>query len=295
VGTLAEALDRALTARRMSLAQLSRRLKALGDPVGVSTLGSWRSGRRVPQYDKSIDALIRVEEILGLEAGELVSCLPPRRKPGPDPRREFGEFFELSDAQKRLYGAIGFEDPYAAAVTGYAYTVDYAEDRTVSRLHAVYYWKAVADRVASVPIYLGLDSPLHHEPGIEVRGGCLTKVLYDDDGHLLVGELVLPQPLALGETAVTEHTFTGVRQAVDETALLTVAERRTAQASLWLRFHPAAVPHRCWSYTETADGRERQRVAHVDGSLQVVRQAFGPGVFGFEWQWDDGGHRQPAR
>jgi hypothetical protein len=101
---------------------------------------------------------------------------------------------------------------------------------------------------------------------------------------LLVAELRFP-PLARGETVITEHAL--VNQG--PYPLATNYERKfrlpVRQYVLEVAFDPGALPVSCVRRTCLDDGTARAEKVAVAERVHGVVLNFGPGCFGFTWEW----------
>jgi hypothetical protein len=143
--------------------------------------------------------------------------------------------------------------------------------------------RAEADGPDRWVVILHLDE--HDRPLPELRGlrGCRAgrRVLRPGDG-LLVVELLFGRPLRRGETMITEHAL--VNRAPHPVA--TNYERKfrlpVREYVLEIRFSPEVVPLVCRRFAEPG---EHADVIPEAGAVHGVALNFGPGRYGFAWDW----------
>jgi hypothetical protein len=288
--TFAIMLDRAIAQSEISLHRLSRLLAARGDPVSVATLSHWRRGRRAPHGDSSYDAVVRLEEVLGLQAGELVSRIPARSTPGPDRRRSFDELQARGDVPsnvEELSARLGHRAKDTALILTH-HRYDIGADRRIERARFHNVWVARTDGARSVMASWRFDSPPDEEPRIaSVDGATVGRTIFDRAHRTFVAELLLPRALERGETSINEYILEGLGEQDEVTCLYSVVERRVAAASIWLRFSPTALPDASRMILESLHGRQEEAVHCVDGELHRVVRGFGPAIIGVDWAWPD--------
>lgn len=118
---------------------------------------------------------------------------------------------------------------------------------------------------------------------VVARRGCqVGRVVRDPAAGLLVAELVFDQPLRRGETVITEHEL--VNQWPFPVA--TNYERKfrlpVRQYLLEVVFDVAALPSRC---VKVSQGQVAEARIDPHGRVHGVALGFGPGCFGFRWEW----------
>lgn len=82
-----EALRGAISDSGLSLDRIQARLQACGVPVSVTSLSYWQSGKRQPERQRSLRAVLALEQILSVPTGSLLTLLPPPRPRGLASRR----------------------------------------------------------------------------------------------------------------------------------------------------------------------------------------------------------------
>jgi hypothetical protein len=103
-----DSLRSAIADRAVSLVWLRDRLAERGNPVSLTTLSYWRSGRRNPEGVGSLAAIAEIEDLLDLPPEHLTSRLGPPRRVGPlaAPVPPF-EARPVSDAAEETTSALG--------------------------------------------------------------------------------------------------------------------------------------------------------------------------------------------
>jgi len=283
-------LGRALSARRVSLAGLQRRLADRGHQVSTGTLSYWRSGQRLPEKPSSLDAVSEIEELLGLDPNSLRGRIGPSRRPGPPPPRvedggsaprELG----VPDALRELGLADAGEHMYGAAVQ---VTLDVDAQGQMSRqsvrtllratTHGAQRWFHVifAEEPVSEPLVLD------HVVGVQV-GASYTR----QEVGLFLWELVLPRPLAVGETALIETSTQLGNLGNQDTSYFHHLDRRTPDTVIWVRFDPESPPRRCVQTLQALEGDPVDTPLDLNGlhTAHVATRSFGPGRVGLTWEW----------
>jgi hypothetical protein len=286
----AAVLGRALDARGVSLAALQRRLADRGHRVSAGTLSYWRSGQRQPEKPASLDAVTEIEQLLDLDPGALHSRIGPSRRPGPplpqvadggaapadvpvrDALRELG----LAEAGQQLQD-----------VTLHI-TLDVDADRQMTRQTVRTLLRATASGAQRWYHYIFAEQPVR-EPLVldRVVGARLGATVVRPEVGLFASELVLPRPLAVGETAIVETSTRLVDLGESDTTYFHHVDRRIAEVVIWVRFDPAALPTRCVQSVQALDETAVETPVHLGGldTVHLVARSFGPGTVGLAWEW----------
>ncbi|HKT03891.1 MAG TPA: hypothetical protein VJT31_30540 [Rugosimonospora sp.] len=156
-----------------------------------------------------------------------------------------------------------------------------AEHETIQVIRSTVPW------LESVPYRFDTDELVVHM----VRGGQVGPRVYQVNETVYGVDILLAQPLALGETALLQHHTTFAYQTHPPPELRRAVLRATEELTMWVRFHPQRVPARVWSARwdriDQARVIERSPV-ELDSELSVharfgrVEQA----VVGLYWEWD---------
>jgi hypothetical protein len=285
-GPFDAALRAAIRARGLSLDRLREHLHARGVSVTTATLSYWQSGRSRPQRRDSVRGVRQLEVVLDVPPGSLVALLgSPRARRST--AAEIGRFWPdggridaaVSDVDTRWDERLTRISQHDVVTVG--------PDREELEFHSRQVLRAEADGPDRWVVILHLDE--HDRPLPEVRSlrGCQAgRSVHKPEDGLLVVELLFGRPLVRGETVITEHTL--VNRAPHP--LATNYERKfrlpVREYVVEIRFDPAAVPPVCRRFAEH-DGRpgEYADVAPESGAVHGVALNFGPGRYGFEWEW----------
>ena len=146
--------------------------------------------------------------------------------------------------------------------------------------------KAVRDRLTSVPYRFDTD-----ELVVEViRGGRVSQCPYRITGSLFGVDILLPRPLAAGETALMQYRTLFFYKSPPPPEFRRGVLRSTRDLTMWVKFDPARVPARVyrarWDQVDQARVVERELV-ELDDELSV-HQRFGTverAIVGFCWEW----------
>jgi transcriptional regulator with XRE-family HTH domain len=287
-GPFDAALRAAIRARGLSLDRLREHLHARGVSVTTATLSYWQSGRSRPERRDSVRGLRQLEAVLEVPAGALVALLgPPRARPSRTGVADIGHFWPdggridaaVSDVDTRWDERLTRLSQHDVVTVG--------PGREELEFHSRQVLRAEADGPDRWVVILHLDE--HDRPLPELRSlrGCRVgrSVRQPGDG-LLVVELLFGRPLVRGETVLTEHTL--VNRAPHP--LATNYERKfrlpVREYVLEIRFSPEAVPAVCRRFAEQ-DGKpgEYTDVVPEAAAVHGVALGFGPGRYGFEWDW----------
>jgi hypothetical protein len=264
----------------LTLDRLRWRLASRGINVGLSSLSDWQNGRSRPEQANSLRAVTAIEEILALPPGSLTQLLTAVRRPSlPD----IGAVAELLD---RLPGSRdrGFE-----LVSIHNKVI--IDERRCTEL--------VWTRTAIRALHDGVDRYVvryYGNPGCDAArvrpdplGNCrLGRLLAHPDAPAVVYELLFDQSLRAGETWVFEARLTD--DATAETTEFAYGFRYPAeQYLLEVRFHPTALPARCYSFAQLDLDDERHPTRELalskHHSVHLVASAITSGVLGIKWDW----------
>ncbi|MFD8597031.1 XRE family transcriptional regulator [Kitasatospora sp. NPDC059646] len=296
-GGFAEVLNAAIEHSGLSLDRIRAALAKQGVRVSVTTLSYWRRGRSQPERATSLRAVHLLEELLGLRHTALTSLLgPPRPRgrwvaqgPAPDGLRveqvwpgqtELGEVFAELDAPPA--GQLERQSIHDA------YYVDASRRGHLLRMRQVV--RATVDGVTRHVVVHKADESTDVCPEItDVRHARLGRVRRRPHIGLLVAELLLDRPLALGDSTVLEYEVK-----IPDSGPTTDYGRFFAgpvrEYVLQVHFDPAAVPVQCERFDRTP-GAETDRHREplwigASASAHVLTADQQPGQVGIRWQWE---------
>ena len=283
-GPFDAALRAAIRARGLSLDRLREHLQARGVSVTTATLSYWQSGRSRPERRDSVRGLRQLEAVIEVPAGSLVALLgPPRARPRRVGVAEMGRFWPDGGRIDAAVSDVDTRWDERLTRIGQHDVVTVGPGRDELAIHSRQVLRAEADGPDRWVVILHLDE--HDRPLPELRSlrGCrLGRSVHQPEDGLLVVELLFARPLARGETVLTEHTL--VNRA--PCPLATNYERKfrlpVREYVLEIRFSPDAVPEVCRRFAEPGESAD---VVPEAGAVHGVALNFGPGRYGFSWDW----------
>jgi hypothetical protein len=285
-----EALGRAMETRGLTLMALQRRLADRGHRLSAGTLSYWRSGQRLPEKPSSLDAVTEIEVLLGLEPGALHTRIGPSRRPGPPPPQVADGAaapadVPVRDALREL-GLAEVGQQLQEVTLHITLDVDAARQmtrqtvRTMLRATAsgAQRWYHVIFAEQPVPEPLVLD---------RVVGARLGATVERPEVGLFASELVLPRPLAVGETAMVETSTRLIDLGGPDTRYFHHIDRRMSEVVIWVRFDPAVLPAHCMQTLQPMEEPAVEAPVGLAGldTVHVAARSFGPGHVGLTWQW----------
>jgi hypothetical protein len=123
-----------------------------------------------------------------------------------------------------------------------------------------------------------------------IRGGRVGDRIYHLDGDVHAVDIVLDEPLADGETTLTQVRTTFFYRVPPAPEFRRGVMRRTNDVTIWVRFHRDRVPARVWlAYWDAIDHARvlDRRPVELDDDL-AVHHRFGAverAIVGFSWEW----------
>jgi hypothetical protein len=286
----AAVLGRTLEARGLSLSTLQRRLADRGHRVSAGTLSYWRSGQRQPEKPASIDAVAEIEELLGLDSGDLRSRIGPSRRPGPPlPQVEDGGAappdVPVRDALREL--GLGEVGQQLQDVTLHV-TLDVDAEGQMSRQTVRTMLRATAGGAQRWFHYIFAERPVPDPLVVDrVVGARLGSCVVRPEVGLFTTELVLPRPLSVGETTIIETSTPLVDLGGHDTRYLHHVDRRLSEVVIWVRFDPARLPRRCVQTVQPLHETAVETPIELGGvdTVHLAVRWFGPGSVGLTWEW----------
>jgi hypothetical protein len=286
----AAVLGRAVEARGISLSALQRRLADRGHRVSAGTLSYWRSGQRQPEKPASLDAVAEIEELLGLDAGDLRSRIGPSRRPGPPlPQVEDGGAAPPDVPVRDALRELGLQNvgQQAQDVTVHV-TLDVDAQGRMTRQTVRTMLRATSDGAQRWFHYIFAERPVPEPLLVDrVVGARLGDCVVRPEVGLFTTELVLPRPLSVGETAIIETSTPLVDLGGQDTRYLHHVDRRLSEVVIWVRFDPAALPTRCVQTVQPMGEPAVETPLDLGGlaCAHVAARWFGPGSVGLTWEW----------
>ncbi|MEU5921778.1 hypothetical protein [Streptomyces sp. NPDC047141] len=287
--TFKEALQR----RGLPLEHIRDHLQSHGITLSIATLSYWQSGRSLPEKPQSLRAIDVLEPFLGLASGTLRSLL--RRRPrGWIPPHDLtairGVYGENSDVEQVLGdGFAHFNADLRRLVVHEAVHVN--EHRFVDEIRVTTVVRAVHDSPRHLTVIHTLDTTKGDAFDFAIPHGPSPRTRFRPELNCVVAEIPLGRRLARNETAVVEYTLRSAATAgishQHERRLTTPLQTYLLQ----VRFHPLALPSKCWHYYGKQIGTEPQsrQLATLDDfyMTHLLPMKCAPGVYGIEWWWMD--------
>ncbi|MGW7681083.1 hypothetical protein ACWGID_10115 [Kribbella sp. NPDC054772] len=284
----AEALRHAIARRGLALNRIRTHLADRGLHVGVATLSTWQSGRRVPRED-SLATVTALEELLQVPPGWLTVRIPPARSepsttPQPYAVVDYAEALTRlldrlrRDAHGRLRNVTVLEEIHIGA------------DRSAQR-------RRVIQSVVAVQPVDRLIIAHQGEPGcdadlltLRALSGCRAgRVARSPEVGAMLGELLLDRVLAVGETAVVRYEVED-RSGLPSTDYQRFSEWGGMHYVLEVQFDRSALPVRVSEirrrHTAGPNLVQRELMLTPDSRVHAIEPSADPGTVGIAWEWD---------
>ncbi len=289
----ATAFKEALRQRGLPLDHVCDHLQAHGVSLSLATLSYWQSGRSQPERPQSLRAVDLMEPLLGLPSGALRSLLRRRPRgwvPPHDPAAVRGVYGENSDVEKALGDAFPHLNAGLRRLVVHE-TVNVNEYRLIDEIRVTVAVRAVRDDAGHLTAVHTLDSWKPGTVDFTVPHGPPPSVRFRPELNCVIADFPFPRRLARNETAVVEYTLRSTSTA----GISHQHERRIPTPLqtylLQVRFHPLAVPSKCWHYYRRQLGIKplSRQFAPLDESrtTHLLPTKCPPGAYGIEWQWTD--------
>ncbi|MFT4163875.1 MAG: hypothetical protein QM650_01375 [Microlunatus sp.] len=286
--TFADAFAEALERRGMSLAALRTELAARGAPVSLAALSYWRSGNRQPEQERSLRAVVAIEEILGMFPGELESLTSSGRR-RRWPRSDLFDIYpNRRDTIIRLLDELGMSSPFEELVEREITTkFDLDERGCAIRFTHISVLEAVVPDARRLALVMAGENPDEPPLAFTALGGYrLGRVVRDQASMVTIAEMLLDEELPMGRTTIVEQQVE-LDGAEDDNELCYWAWPRVDSVSQWVRFHPDMVPEWCEAFTLVNGVEESEEIPIHGSSVHRTVTRFGPGTVGIRWFWGD--------
>ncbi|GAA1122351.1 hypothetical protein GCM10009630_20190 [Kribbella jejuensis] len=282
--SFADALRLAIARRGLALNRIRTHLADRGLHVGVATLSTWQSGRRMPR-DESRAIVTALEELLEVPPGWLTVRIPP-------PRTETQPYsvVDYAEALSRML------DRLRRDAHGRLRNVTVLEEVRVDAQRSAYLRRVCQSVVAVQPVdrliiahqgEAGCDA---ERLALRAESGCRTgRVARSPEAGALLGELLLDRVLAVGETAVVRYEIED-RNTLPSTDYQRFSEWGGMHYVLEVQFDRAALPVRVHElrrrHTAGPNLVQRDLMLTPDGRVHVIEPSAPPGTIGIAWEWD---------
>ncbi|MEV6520677.1 hypothetical protein AB0M43_01880 [Longispora sp. NPDC051575] len=258
--------------------------------MSAATLSYWQSGRSHPTRSRSRELLGPLADVLDLPHTTFLSTGTPQRSPTPSgAARE--TLWEHPDVVTGLVARLGGPPDSALVRLRQHDRVTVGPDGRERTMWSRHVMRAARNDASRLLLIYQSESPSSPPPTVRVlRGGHPGRIVSDSGSGHTVAELLLDRPLRRGESTVTEYEWEfhppfPVATFFEQKFRLPVREYIQE-----VRFHPAALPSRCFQQISDSTGgaphhvrRLRVNAAH---SVHAVTMDALPGVFGLQWTWD---------
>lgn len=277
----AAAMDAALTAQGLSLAEVRERVQQRGARVSVATLSFWRSGARVPDPVRSAETLVALEGALGVARGHLISRVAGRsRRMGAIGR--MNEYADRDPRRMSMLRRLDVSPPQNFRMASVQQTIDIGPRLGITRVRTDMLVQCVSGQVETLGFVDIAPAPTSTPSRITACAGGVVESSAADESQTVFGfRLVLDRPLLRGETAMIEL----LQECPDEHPLrrshCVVAHRRVRELLQWYRFSAGVVPD--WFEEDETTTRTRTSTVSDPVSLHRARVDFGPGEVLARW------------
>ncbi|MCE1179409.1 MAG: hypothetical protein LWW86_10350 [Micrococcales bacterium] len=286
-----EVLAEAIRRRGLPLERLQRHLTRAGTPVSIATLSYWQSGRSLPTRSRSLDALVQLERLLEVEPGQLVELAAAARLPRGRNIEDHQHVLPLGEVATAPLAKLGLAPGIDFTQLSAHDRLTVGPERSELTHRARTLHRCDREGARAMPLVVTQDAAETVVPAVEAVAGCrLGRVIEVPRHRLVVGELLAPRPMAVGEL-LTEvlATWAPTRTKVRRIERSIVDELH--DATLEVVFHPAALPSRVLGYVHpstgrvAADGPGEWELPVRGCEVQSVRLGAEPGVHGIRWDW----------
>ncbi|MBC6447980.1 helix-turn-helix domain-containing protein [Actinokineospora xionganensis] len=290
-GPFHEALGQAIRARGLTLERLRAHLATRGITLSTATLSYWQTGRRQPERQDSIEALIALEGVLRVPAGSLITLLPPPRPRGRPPADQSpgAPLLDLwpLDELPRLATYLRMPEYQTLRYVAVDDRVELDADGIERVLGTRQVMRATAPTLHFFDISW-VEHPDAQAPDTTFRGASKVDHRWHPESGYLVAKLEFDHELAPDETVIVDrHRRYHSHGAASEHTRAFWAPVSTfiAQAT----FDPARRPRRCFAVRAPnhAEPLEdiRELTLNTSGEIHAVFTNATVGVWGLRWDW----------
>ncbi|GAA0626998.1 hypothetical protein HPO96_36205 [Kribbella sandramycini] len=285
--SFATALRQAIAHRGLALNRIRTHLADRGLHVGIATLSTWQSGRRVPR-DDSLAVITALEELLQVPPGWLTVRIPPARTDQAAARQPYA-VVDYAEALGRLLDRLRREAHGRLRNLTVVEEVQVGADRSTPRRRVVQSVVAVqpVDRIiVAHQGEPGCDADLLAVTGLS---GCRNgRIARSPEAGAILAELLLDRVLAVGDTAVVHYEIED-RTALPSTNYYRFDEWGGTHYVLEVQFDRTALPVRVSSYRrpQAKPAADRDELLLTpDARAHLLEAVTEPGLLGIDWEWD---------
>ncbi|WP_121007504.1 XRE family transcriptional regulator [Saccharothrix australiensis] len=291
--TFAGALRAAIAERGLGLERIREHLAQQGVKVSLATLSYWQSGRSRPERRSSLAAIGHLEEILALPTGYLVGLLGPPRPRGrwlkraPDRTVPISALWSDPDQVEWAFRQVDTSSDERLTRLSQHDFVTVGPERGERSIRSRHVLRADADGADRWVVLAHVDEPARHLPVLAPLRHCsLGRLVTHPAAGLVVAELLFDRALRQGDSIVIEHELVSRPPYPPALACGRKFRLPVREYVLEIAFDPLARPVDCVQYRQVG-GTEVAHPVEVDagGSLLGVALDFGPGSYGFRWNW----------
>jgi hypothetical protein len=281
--SFAGALRDAIADRGVSLIWLRDRLVARGNPVSLTTLSYWRSGRRHPEGAGSHAAIHEIEALLGLAEGALTSRIGPNRRVGPlaGPVPPF-EARSVNRAAEETTAALGAPRGVFREVSTQI-VADVDERGVLARRWIRMLLQVTTGTVDEYPWVEVVEGEEGPPAFTDATGARLTRTYDHPSGTAYGVVLAFERPVTAPDTTVLEWVTDYPDDDAPTIECMHGRSRPGGELMIWVRFHPDRLPNSWWEFTDDDDSPAAPQPVGAGSTIHALRRTFGPGVFGLRW------------
>lgn len=284
-------LQKAIRERGIGLGRIRARLQARGTPVSVATLSYWQSGRSRPERPESLKAVAKLEDVLELPSGALMSLLGPRRPRGR------GAVAQRRNAERNGEALIPAKDrtlvlldqmnlPGYRSLTKMSFhdQILIGADRSKRYTLIRQVLRAEQDGIAGFPYLTQQDTDIDTIRVSAITHCRLGTVAVDREANMMCAAILFNAPLRQGDSAMVEFLVEYAPGSVTAEQHERVSTCTIREMLFDIRF-AGTPPRSIRRYQGDGDTEVSRDIALHAGSVQVLNADVEPGVYGVSWEW----------
>ncbi|GAB3711274.1 hypothetical protein [Mariniluteicoccus flavus] len=287
----ADALNRAIRNKGLTLERVRARLGATGTPVSIATLSYWQTGRSLPTRSASLKVVTELERILGLEEGTLSDLVTDQRRRRQHDLQDWEAVVPSPDIVARLISDMGLDPTGDLTRLTLHDSLTIAADRTESTELTRLVLRSERTGACRWAVVYEQDADPGVIPQVEAVSGCMVgETVVIPERNLTIAEMILPRPLERGEMALVEIMVTWAPTDVHSFRVERSCVTAMRELALEVKFHKSARPRRAVAYQRPQmEGETEYDLVELPigpGPVQSIRHDANPGVYGVRWEWD---------